>query len=179
MNALPRPRYPAGLRHLHWLVALLVLAAYVFIEQRGIFARGTPERAAMMQAHFWTGLAILALALWRVALRLRSTVPPITPALPAWQALPAKLLHLALYAFIVGMPLLGLATAWTDGKALYVPFTQIAIPALLGPDKDLAHQLEELHGEIGEIFYWVIGLHALAALYHHVVRRDDTLRRML
>jgi cytochrome b561 len=50
---------------------------------------------------------------------------------------------------------------------------------LLAPDKGLAHRLEDLHGTIGEIFYWVIGLHILAALYHHWWRRDDTLRRML
>jgi cytochrome b561 len=110
---------------------------------------------------------------------MRGVVPPITPALPAWQALPAKVLHLALYAFIVVMPLLGLATAWTDGKVLLIPFTDLAVPALLAPDKGLAHQLEDLHGTIGEIFYWVIGLHVLAALYHHWWRRDDTLRRML
>jgi cytochrome b561 len=84
-----------------------------------------------------------------------------------------------LYAFIVVMPLLGLATAWTDGKVLYLPFTDLAVPSLLAPDKDLAHRLEDLHGTIGEIFYWVIGLHILAALYHHWWRRDDTLRRML
>ena len=179
MNALSRPRYGAGLRHLHWLVALLVLAAYLFIEQRGLFERGTAERAAMVQAHFWTGLTILALALWRVALRIRATVPPITPAIPGWQAVPSKLLHLALYAFIVVMPLLGLATAWADDKALYIPLTQVALPSLIAPDEDLAHQLEDLHGQIGEIFYWVIGLHVVAALYHHWVRRDDTLRRML
>ena len=38
--------------------------------------------------------------------------------------------------------------------------------------------LEDLHGQIGEIFYWVIGFHVLAAIFHHVVRRDDTLKRM-
>lgn len=179
MNALTRPRYSAGLRRAHWLIAVLVVAAYILIEQRGLFVRGTPERAAMVQAHFWTGLAILALALWRVTLRLRATVPPITPALPRWQAVPAKLLHGALYAFILVMPLLGLATAWTDEKTLYLPFTQVALPALLAPDEALAHQLEDLHGAIGEAFYWVIGLHVLAALYHHLVRGDDTLRRML
>ena len=54
-----------------------------------------------------------------------------------------------------------------------------AMPALLAENKDLAHQLEDLHGGIGEAFYWVIGLHVLAALYHHLVRRDDTLRRMV
>ena len=69
MNTLPRPRYSAGLRHLHWLVAVLILAVYLFVEQRGLFERGTPARAAMMQAHFWTGLTVLALAIWRVALR--------------------------------------------------------------------------------------------------------------
>ena len=172
-------RYHPGLRRLHWLMALLVLAAYLLIEQRGLFPRGTPQRAAMVQAHFWVGLSILLLAAWRLGLRMRSVVPPITPALPAWQAMPAKLLHLALYAFIVVMPLLGLATAWTDGKVLLIPFTDLAVPSLLAPDKDLAHQLEDLHGTIGEIFYWVIGLHILAALYHHWWRRDDTLRRML
>ena len=179
MNVPAVPRYRPALRRLHWLVAVLVLAVYLLIEQRGLFPRGSSGRAAMMQGHFWVGLAILALALWRVALRARSPVPPITPALPTWQALPAKLLHLALYLFLVVMPLLGLATAWSDGKVLLVPFTGIAVPALLPENRALAHTLEDLHGTIGELFYWVIGAHVLAALWHHWFRRDDTLRRML
>ena len=172
-------RYAPSLRRLHWLMALLVLAAYLFIEQRGVFPRGSDGRAAMMQSHYWTGLLVFALVLWRLALRRRHGAPAITPALPAWQAWPARLLHLALYAFLVAMPVLGLLTAWTDGKTLFVPFTHVALPALVGEDEALAHQLEDLHGAIGEFFYWVIGAHVLAALYHHVVRRDDTLRRML
>ena len=55
----------------------------------------------------------------------------------------------------------------------------LALPALLPENEALAHTLEDLHGTIGEAFYWVIGLHVVAALYHHWVRRDDTLRRML
>ncbi len=172
------PRYGGGLRRLHWLMALLVAVGYLLIEQRGLFARGSAGRAAMMQGHFWVGLSIFALVWWRLVLR-RAGVPPITPPLPAWQALPAKALHLALYAFFIVMPLLGLATAWTDGKVLLVPFTDIALPALLAKNEDLAHQLEDLHRTIGETFYWVIGAHVLAALYHHWGRRDDTLRRML
>lgn len=172
-------RYSLGLRRLHWLTAVLILLSYVFIEQRGLFERGTPARALMMQAHFWTGLAIFVLVLWRLGLRMHATVPPVTPALPTWQAWPARLLCLALYVFIIVQPLLGLVTAWVDDKTLYLPFTQIALPALLAPDESLAHQLEDLHGGIGEIFYWVIGAHILAALYHHFLRRDDTLRRML
>ena len=171
--------YSPAQRRLHWLIAILVALAYLFIEQRGLFARGTPARAAMVQSHFWTGLALLLLSAWRIGLRWGRGVPAIVPTPAAWQAWSARLLHLSLYAFLVVMPLLGLATAWTDGKMLYLPFSDVVLPALLAPDPALAEQLEELHGSIGEFFYWVIGLHVLAALYHHWVRRDDTLRRML
>ena len=179
MSAQTRSRYSPALRRLHWLMAVLVLAAYLLIEQRGIFPRGTAQRAAMVQGHFWAGIAVFLLAWWRLLARRRDGAPAIVPALDRWSALAAKALHLALYAFFIAMPLLGLATAWTDDKAVLLPFTGIALPALLPVDKDLAHQLEDLHGSIGEAFYWVIGAHVLAALYHHLLRRDDTLRRML
>jgi len=60
-----------------------------------------------------------------------------------------------------------------------IPFTSIVLPALLPENEELAHQLEDLHGTIGEVFYWVIGAHVLAALWHHFGRHDDTLKRML
>ena len=179
MSAMRVARYSPGLRWLHWGMALLVLLAYVLIEQRNLFPRGTAERAAMVQGHFWTGLVLLALAWFRLFLRRRDGAPGITPELAAWNAVSAKLLHVALYLFLLVMPLLGLATAWTDGKALLVPFTDVALPALLPANEALAHTLEEVHGTIGELFYWVIGAHVLAALWHHWLRRDDTLRRML
>jgi len=100
-------RYAPGLRRLHWLMAVLIALAYILIEQRGLFERGTAARAAMVQSHFWVGIALLLLALWRLRLRWVATIPPITPVLPTWQSAPAKLLHLALYAFIIVQPLLG------------------------------------------------------------------------
>ena len=172
-------RYTRAQRTLHWTMAVLVLVAYVAIEQRGLFERGTLARTAMVQSHFWIGLTIFALAAWRLVLRKRLGAPPVTTALPAWQHWPATIIHVALYAFFLVMPLLGLATAWTDGKEIMVPLTGWALPALLAPDEALAHQLEDLHGTIGEAFYWVIGLHVVASAYHHWVRRDDTLKRML
>ena len=171
-------RYSPALRRVHWLMALLVAAAYLLIEQRGLFPRGSVPRAAMVQGHFWVGISIVLLALWRLRLRRRDGAPPVTPALAAWNTLVGKLLHLALYLFLVLQPLLGLATAWSDGKSILLPFTGIALPALLPENEALAHTLEDLHGTIGELFYWVIGAHILAALWHHLLRRDDTLRRM-
>ena len=171
-------RYAPVLRRLHWLMAVLIALGYLLIEQRGIFPRGSDGRAAMFQGHYWVGISIFCLAAWRLLARRRHGAPAITPALPAAQALLSTLTHVALYAFFIVMPLLGLATAWTDGKSVLIPFTQVAIPPLLVENRELAHTLEDLHGQIGEIFYWVIGLHIVAALFHHFVRKDDTLARM-
>lgn len=172
-------RFTPTQRRLHWLMALLVAAAYLLIEQRGLFSRGSMGRTFMMQGHFWTGLTIFVLALWRLAVRRRDGAPPVTPALARWNSLSATLLHVALYLFFLVQPMLGLATAWSDGKVLLIPFTSIPLPALLPLNRDLAHTLEDLHGTVGTVFYWVIGLHVLAALWHHLMRRDDTLKRML
>ena len=179
MNTSSHPRYTPTLRRLHWLMAALVLAGYLLIEQRGLFPRGSAGRAAMVQGHFWVGILVFALVWWRLVRRRADGAPPITPPLSRPVAFVSGLFHVALYAFLAVMPLLGLATAWSDGKAVLIPFTGIALPALLPENEALAHTLEDLHGSIGGAFYWVIGAHVLAALWHHLVRRDDTLRRML
>ena len=179
MNTATSARYAPTLRWLHWVMVLLIAAAYLLIEQRGVFPRGSDGRAAMMQGRFWMGMAIFVLVWLRLAARFSRAAPPITPPLDVYSAVAAKIMHLALYAFFLVMPLLGLATAWTDGKQVLVPFTRIALPAMLAPNDELAHRLEDIHRSIGEAFYWVIGAHVLAALYHHFLRRDDTLRRML
>jgi cytochrome b561 len=179
VNAIAHPRYTPTLRRLHWLMAALILAGYLLIEQRGLFPRGSAERAAMVQGHFWVGITVFVLAWWRLARRRIDGAPPIAPPLARTTALASRLIHVALYAFFLVMPVLGMATAWTDGKAVLVPFTGIPLPALLPENEALAHTLEDLHGTIGEAFYWVIGAHVLAALWHHLMRRDDTLRRML
>ena len=175
----PSPRYRPALRRLHWLMATLVLCAYLAIEQRGLFARGSAGRAAVMQAHFWLGVAIFALATWRLALRRRLDVPPITPAPPAWSAWVGRVTHWALYAFFLVMPALGLCTIWTSGRRSLLLPGGLAVPSPLAGNHALSESLEHLHKTIGTAFYWVIGLHVAAALYHHLIRRDDTLRRML
>lgn len=172
-------RYIASIRRLHWLMAIMIALTYLAIEQRGLFERESTGRFAMMQTHFWFGISIFILVWVRISQRLKYRVPHITPTIPAWQAGLSHVFHFALYAFFIAMPILGIMTAWTDGKILFIPFTGIELPALMAENEGLAHQLEDLHGQIGEIFYWIIGFHILAALYHHFVRKDNTLQRML
>lgn len=171
-------RYSGPLIALHWLTLLLLAVVYVLVELRGIFPRGSDGRAAMMQWHFMLGLLVLALLPVRLALRrFGGPAPAIRPPLPLLQARLAGLMHLALYAFLLAMPLLGWLTLSAKGRP--VPFFGFGLPALLGADKGLGRSLQEIHETLGDAGYYLIGLHAAAALFHHYWTRDDSLRRML
>jgi hypothetical protein len=57
-----------------------------------------------------------------------------------------------------------------------IPFFGLKLPALISPDATLGGQIKDLHVLAGTIGYWLIGLHGIAGLYHHYIRRDNTLR---
>lgn len=161
----------------HWLTLLLLIAVYALIELRDIFPKGSDARQAMKTWHFMLGLSLFGLVFVRLALRRWFRAPPIDPAPAAWQQSLAAAMHVALYAFLIMMPLLGWLTLSAKGQP--VPFFGLEWPALISPDKALGKRLEDLHEVIGSIGYVFVGLHASAALFHHYVMRDDTLRRIL
>jgi cytochrome b561 len=123
------------------------------------------------------GMLVFVLVWLRLAARLSGPTPGIQPEPPGWQQLSANLLHLALYLLMIVMPLTGWLLLSASGKP--IPFFGLELPALVGENKGLAEQLKEIHETIGTAGYYLIGLHAAAALYHHYVVRDNTLTRML
>lgn len=163
---------------MHWLTLALLVGVYATIELHDLAAKGSALRADLKLWHFALGLSLFALVGARLGVRLFSgTAPVIEPGVARWQLRSAHLLHAALYAFLIAMPLLGWLTVSAAGKP--VVFLGMELPALLSPDKGLAKSLEDLHETIGELGYWLIGLHAAAALLHHYWMHDDTLVRML
>ncbi|UUY08188.1 cytochrome b [Pseudomonas sp. J452] len=162
---------------LHWLMLILIAGVYACIELKGNFPKGSDTRELLKQWHFMLGLAVFALVWLRLLARLIAPAPKIVPALPAWQAIPAKLMHLALYLLMIGAPLAGWLILSAAGKP--IPFFGLELPPLVGEDKQLAGQIKELHELAGTAGYWLIGLHAVAGLFHHFVSRDNTLTRML
>ena len=90
----------------------------------------------------------------------------------------ATTLQLALLLFMVVQPMLGVLSVWADGDSLPLPFTAMSVPPLVQLH-GRGHALEELHEAVGNVFYGVIAVHALAALWHQFVRRDGVLQRML
>jgi len=171
------PRYARASIMLHWGMMLLIAATYAAIELRTFFPKGSDMREGFKSWHFTLGLCVLALVIVRIAVRLQTKAPPISPAPPAWQALAGRGVHLLLYALMLGMPLAGWAILSASGKP--IPFFGLSLPPLIGPDKTLGSSIKEVHETAGTVGYWLIGLHAAAALAHHYWWKDNTLRRML
>ena len=170
-------RYGNWVIGLHWLTLLLLVGVYAAIELRELYPRGSDTRAALKDLHYTLGLLAFALVWIRLAVRLASRAPAIVPAPPAWHVHAASAMHVALYAFMIAMPLLGWLALSAAGKP--PSFFGIALPALLHPDAVLEKDIEELHETLGVAGYWLVGLHAAASLIHHYLLRDNTLQRML
>lgn len=162
---------------LHWAMFLLIAGAYAAILLRENFERGSDMRDGLKAWHFTIGLTILALLVIRIAARYLNARPQITPPPAAWQMHLSKGVHLALYVFMLAMPLLGWTILSAEGAA--IPFYGLELFPLVSPDEAFADQVQDVHETIGTIGYWLIGLHAAAALVHHYVFKDDTLKRML
>ncbi|MGB6241837.1 MAG: cytochrome b [Castellaniella sp.] len=172
-----RERYNRLMMTAHWLMLALLIAIYALIELRGLVPKSNPLHDAMKAWHAMLGLTVFCLVFVRLIIRSASRIPPITPPVPAWQHRLAQAMHITLYVFLILMPLLGWLTLSAQGK--HVPFYTWEWPALLGPDEALGHTLQDTHEVIGNIGYFLIGMHAAAALAHHYVWHDNTLVRML
>jgi len=159
------------------MMLVLLVAVYACIELRELFPKGSDPREALKFWHYMLGLSVLVLVWLRLAVHMIGQLPRIEPEPASWQKLLAKLMHVALYALMIGMPLAGWLILSAEGEP--APFFGLVLPALVGESEDLAEVAEEIHETAGVVGYWLIGLHAAAALFHHYVVRDDTLRRML
>jgi len=162
-------------RLLHWLMAAAILAM-LFIGV-GFASTITPKYVPLVTIHKSLGVAILALALIRLVVRLRFGAPPLPADLPAPMRLGALLSHYALYALMIGMPLLG----WGMLSAARYPvvlYGGLRLPAILPQNAMLHSLLWEAHFYLAFAFYALILLHIAAALFHALIRRDGVFESM-
>lgn len=170
-------RYTGLTIALHWAMLALLVAVAATMELRGYFPRGSAPREALKQWHYALGLTVFGLVWLRLIARIVWRAPAIVPPPPAWQRLLAGATHLALYALMIAMPLLGWVILSAEGEA--VRFLGLDLPALVGRDEALVDWAEEVHEAGAKLAYALVALHAAAALFHHYWLRDDTLRRIL
>jgi len=161
---------------LHWLIAALVFAA-VFMGWTMTEMEVSPARLKTYNYHKWVGVTILALAVLRIVWRLTHRAPAMEK-MPRWQQLAAHAGHGLLYVLMLAVPLSGWIYSNATGYRV-VYLGKLPLPNLVGRDKALADSWHEAHEVLATVLVVVVGLHVLAALQHHFIHKDNTLRRML
>ncbi len=170
-----RQRFTPLQRLLHWLMAICILAM-LFIGV-GMVSTIMPEHLTLVSIHKPLGIAILVLALIRLALRLRYGAPSLPADMPEPMKLAAHLSHYAFYALMIGMPIIG----WGMLSAAAYPvvlFGSVQLPAIL-PLSDSVHTLLwNAHFYLAFALFALILVHVAAALFHALVRRDGVFEAM-
>lgn len=174
MNAVLRYSPPAVV--LHWLIALLIFAAFPL----GVYMHDlplSPDKLRLYSYHKWIGITILMLAALRVTWRLTHTPPPLPDSVTGWQRQASHLVHGLLYLLILAIPLSG----WLMSSAKGFPvvwFGVLPLPDLVSKDKALGDLLAEVHETLNFSMLALVVLHVAAALKHHVVERQSYMQRM-
>ncbi len=146
---------------LHWLIALLILTQFFSGEIIHEFSHALRDGTAGLtplgvRAHVIAGIAILVLALWRIAVRLKRGAPAASEGGNKKQELLAKIVHLALYGVMILAPLSGLA-AWFGGIGIAGFVHELMKPLLIIS----------------------LALHVIGTLYHQYYLKDGLLKRMM
>jgi cytochrome b561 len=162
----------------HWIVAFGVAFQWVGAQLVDRFAAG-PPRIDARSVHIVTGASLLGLVLWRLWWRSRRGVrfdPDPRPLLAA----AAQVAHAALYALLVATLCLGVTDAWVRGDSL---FGLLHVPKMGGLAPAARHALDKqivaVHRLSANALLCLAGLHAAAALAHHLWLKDEVLGRMI
>lgn len=162
-------------RLLHWVMAICILTM-LFVGVAMVRKIG-PDYLSLISLHKSLGVAILVLALLRLAVRLRTGAPPLPYDLPAPMKLAAHLSHLAFYLLMIGMPLIGWAMISTAGYPIVLA-GGLRLPPFLPASREMHALLWDAHYYLAMAFFALVLVHIAAALFHLLVRRDEVFKQM-
>jgi cytochrome b561 len=167
----------APAKFLHWTVALLILVQ-IGLGFAAALWRLSPLKLELFVWHKSTGMLILALMLARLAWRLANRSPTLPRDTPDWERRAAHASHAALYVLAIALPLSG----WVINSAAAVPFSVfwlVPLPSIVAPDEHVEELAKLVHFSLLVALCLVLAVHIGAALRHHLIKRNDVLRRML
>ena len=169
--------YDPVMRAVHWATLVLVAAAFAAVWIADPALVGSYARP-VVQVHRSLGLTVAALTVFRLGWRWRARIPALPGDLPAVQRIAARAAEGLIYVLLIAQPAVGLLYTNTYGLRVNVFFLG-ELPAVVARDRVLAAQLGDIHSLLGYSLLALIGVHAAAALFHHVVRRDGVLLTMV
>jgi len=170
-------RYGIISQTLHWIIVVLVSIQFVV----GSIAADLPlgmQRLILLSRHKSIGMTIFTLMILRLLWRLANPVPQLPVKMPGPEQHLARLTHWLFYILLLCIPVAG----WTNSSASNLTVSWFGIfnwPDLVNPDKHIATIAKETHKILVWTLLVIISLHAVAALRHHFILKDNILARML
>ena len=172
---MPKNHYHPLSIFLQWFVFLLVVAAFIAIELKGQFPKGSEPRELCKTIHGLIGQLIFIAMAIRLSVRMIYGAPSPTNPKRILSTF-AKTMHWLMYALLLISPIFGLLYFQYGGKEIH--FFGLVWPQLVTPNPEMKKLVEGIHEFLGNSLYFLIGIHALAGLWQHYILKDDTLRRM-
>ena len=170
-------RYPRLSIFFHWLIALLIIAAFAlgsFMTDMKI----SPSKLQYYAWHKWLGVTILGLVALRLLSRLFSGAPTYPSSMKIWEMRASNATHVFLYFLMFAVPLSGYFYTSAAGIPV-VYFKLVQLPTFIGPNPELKPILKELHEVLTTILLVIVSLHVAAALKHLFINKDGIFQRML
>lgn len=167
--------YGSVAKCLHWAIAVLVICLLSF----GFFMGDMPKeyKPVIYNIHKLTGLTILVLMIIRLCWMLFNPKPMSPPDTHVWEQWAEKIVHWSLYATVIAMPLAGLIGSSAAGKPPHIGELKFMLPIM--PSEAIDEVSFEIHEALAFVIIGLLCVHIGAALYHHYIRKDDVLKRMI
>ncbi len=173
-------------RFLHWLMAAWIVTAYAVIIY--LTWGHTEGLIPGLNYHKAIGFAILLPFGFRLVWRLCNPAPALPPDMPAWQVRLSQLTHVLLYFLMIAMPVSGYLGNFGGvdyGSFQVPPFARTELASWIFTTFGISGEQWDIFFDtfhyrvVGPfVFPVLVALHAGAALFHHLVKKDDVLRRM-
>lgn len=177
----PEQVYSPAARQFHWITAgavfVMVPLGFWMTYRGNTLNVWDGLTNGLYSTHKLLGFLLLWLMVGRLAYRLIHGAPRDEPSLEWWQKGASHLVHWLLYGLLLVVPLLG----WI-GVSLYPSLTifdLFDLPGLAKPNQGLSEKVLGIHGTLAIVTALVVCAHIGAALFHHLIRKDGVLRRML
>lgn len=170
-------RYGAVAQSFHWVMAVLVLVAFIYGPGGSEARVYSAARDFKRQLHETLGMAVFALVILRLLWRTIDARPD-PPAMARWMDVASRAVQGLLYVLMLALPLTAISGAWLEGHPLTL-LGGLEVAPWLAKNHDLGATIAEIHTWLGDTIMWLAGFHALAALFHHFVLRDPVLVSML
>ena len=163
---------------LHWSIAILIIGLIWLGWYMVDLTYYDKWYNDSLHYHKSLGMLALALALVKIGWQWHTPAPGPVAGLKTWEKASAKVMHYVLWGMMLLIPVTGYLISTSAGKPIQL-FNWFELPAIVDVDEELRELAIDVHFYLAYATLFLVAGHAGAALKHHFINRDNTLRRML